>query len=150
MAIRFTVPPLTRVLLVSTILLSIIYGFVKYNLWMSFKDESRPDQYQSVPWITIVPTGSLYYPWVFVTATLVEGNIFTLIIAVNTIFHGGKYLERAWGSKDFGKFLLVVSIVPNLTTVLLYTLWFMLTGQTELAYDRPCQLQLILLSLTVG
>lgn len=101
---------------------------------MSFKDESRPDQYQSVPYLTIVPSLSIFYPWVFVIATLVEGNIFTLLIALNTIFHGGKYLERAWGSKDFGKFLLVVTTIPNLTTVLLYTLWFMLTGHTEMAY----------------
>lgn len=134
MAIRFTVPPITRALLASTLLLSILYAFVKYQTWMSFADESRPDQYQAVPWLTIVPSRSIYYPWVFALATLVEGNIFTLLIAVNTIFHGGKYLERAWGSKDFGKFLLVVSIVPNVTTVILYFIWFMLTGHTELAY----------------
>ena len=66
-------------------------------------------------WLTLTP--HIYYPWTLLTATLAEHNFITLGIAVATVFYGGKYLERAWGSRELGEFLLVVVIVSNLCTL---------------------------------
>lgn len=51
-----------------------------------------------------------------------------MAITLATLFYGGKYLERAWGSAEFGKFLLVVSIVPNFLAFVVYIAWFAVTG----------------------
>ena len=66
-------------------------------------------------WLTLTPR--IYYPWTLFTATLAERNFITLGIAVATAFYGGKYLERAWGAKELGKFLLVVVVISNLCTL---------------------------------
>jgi hypothetical protein len=58
----------------------------------------------------------------------ISAQIFTLAITLATLFYGGKYLERAWGSAEFGKFLLVVSLVPNFLAFVVYIVWFAVTG----------------------
>ena len=131
---RFNIPPLTRACLIASICLSVLYGVVKYNQLIQPPADDTPHLGATVPSLTIVPGLSIVYPWVFVIATLVEANIFTLAITLSTLFYGGKYLERAWGSKEFGKFLLVVSVVPNFVAFTLFNLWFVLTGSTYFTY----------------
>ena len=80
-------------------------------------------------WIALTPQLSIFYPWVYITSTLAERNIITLLIAIATILYGGKYLERAWGSAEFGKFLLVVILVPNVVATILYVLLYVITRQ---------------------
>lgn len=136
---RFNIPPLTRACLISSVTLSVLYGVLKYNQLMSGAPaEAAPPQLAySIPSLTIIPSLSIVYPWVFAIATLVEANIFTLAITLSTLFYGGKYLERAWGSAEFGKFLLVVSVVPNFVTFTIFNLWYVLTGSTRFAYEKP-------------
>lgn len=94
-------------------------------------NEAPTQQAVLVPFLAIVPGMSIVFPWVFVFATLVESNIFTLAITLTTLFYGGKYLERAWGSKEFGKFLLAVGVVSNLVAYFTYIIWFALTGNVS-------------------
>ncbi|KAI0025106.1 eukaryotic integral membrane protein-domain-containing protein [Xylariomycetidae sp. FL0641] len=103
---RLNIPPVTRILLVVLLLQSVLSAAVRYRHWTAHSEIV-------VEWLTLIPYLSLFYPWTFVTTTLVENNIFTLAIAGLTIYHGGRYLERAWSSREFAKFLLVVSLVPN-------------------------------------
>jgi membrane associated rhomboid family serine protease len=63
-----------------------------------------------------------------VTSAFAEENILTILIGGATIYYGGKYLERAWGSSDFGKFMLVVTAIPNLAAGLLYILAYAASG----------------------
>ncbi|KAI9834884.1 MAG: hypothetical protein M1819_002792 [Sarea resinae] len=118
MAPRINIPPLTRILLVVLVTQSILNMAIRYRYWADGIVN---------PYLTIVPNLSLFYPWVFVTATLVEQNVFTLLITGATIFYGGKYLERAWSSSELGKFLLIVTLVSNVFTATTYLLWFALT-----------------------
>ena len=67
-----------------------------------------------VPYLVLVPSLSLLYPWTFLTTTLVENNVFTLGISGVTIYYGGRYLERAWTSQEFAKFLVISALIPNL------------------------------------
>ena len=101
MQLLINVPPLTRILLVVLVALSILYNAIRYNQWIN-----------SVPYL-VIQRGIDFHPWVFLTATLIEQNIVTLLIAAATILYGGKYLERAWSSAELGKFLLVVSLISN-------------------------------------
>ena len=57
-----------------------------------------------------------------------EQNVVTLLVNGATIFFGGKYLERAWGSKEFGRVVLVATLIPNLTAVPLYIAWGAIMG----------------------
>lgn len=100
--------------------------------------DSSSDEYFTVPFLTVVPALSIVFPWTFLTATFVEQNIFTLFITLATIFYGGKYLERAWGSAEFGKFLLVISLVPNFLTFCFYIAWFAITGNVVRSFTTIC------------
>ncbi|KAI9833416.1 MAG: hypothetical protein M1826_007514 [Phylliscum demangeonii] len=133
MAPRFNIPPLTRLLLAALLILSFLTGALRYRQWArKGVDGQRPDDTPAsailVPYLTIVPQLSLFYPWVLLTSTLVESNLFGLVITLVTIFYGGRYLERAWSSAEFGKFLLIVSIVSNVVASAIYVAWYAVTG----------------------
>jgi hypothetical protein len=80
-----------------------------------------------VPYLTIVPGQSIIYPWVFLLATAVEENLLGLLVTGLTVFYGGRYLERAWGSTEFTKFILFVSMIPNVLSFLLYVFGYVLS-----------------------
>lgn len=133
---RVNIPPLTRGCLVACIFLTVLTGALRYREWMSH-DTHPPDsgsQQYTIPYLTVVPALSLVFPWTFLTATLVEQNIFDFLATMGILLWGGKYLERAWGSAEFGKFLLVVALVPNIAAFFIYILWFALTGNIERSY----------------
>lgn len=121
---RLNIPPLTRILLVLLLSQSILSFAIRYQQWV-------PESDIVVPYIALVPQLSLIYPWTFLTTTLVENNVFTLGIAGVTIFYGGRYLERAWTSAEFAKFLIVASLTPNLISFLTLVFLFSLTGDTS-------------------
>jgi membrane associated rhomboid family serine protease len=125
MAFRINIPPITRGILLCQVVLSLLYNIARYSQidFQSLNDAGP----LYVPYLTLVPSLSVWYPWVFVTTTFVEQNIFTLLINLATVFYGGKYLERAWSSAEFVKFILVVSTITNVVAFLIYVLWTPLT-----------------------
>lgn len=134
MPLRINIPPLTRLVLVLLLALSLLTGVIRYTQWARRfgdgkhnDDNTRPSAIL-IPYLTIVPQLSLFYPWVFVTATLVEQNIFGLVVTLATVFYGGRYLERAWSSAGLAKFLVVVSLIPNVFSFALYIAWYAITG----------------------
>ncbi|POS71992.1 rhomboid family protein [Diaporthe helianthi] len=103
---RINIPPVTRILLITLGLQSILSAAIRYKQWTANSEIV-------IPYLNLIPQLSLIYPWTFLTTTLVESNVFTLAIAAVTLYHGGRYLERAWSSKEFAKFLLVTALIPN-------------------------------------
>lgn len=83
--------------------------------------------------LVLVPQRALFQPWVYFTATFAESNIITLLPAGFTIFYGGKYLERAWESREFGKFVLLVTLISNFVASLLYVALFAITREDDSA-----------------
>lgn len=79
-------------------------------------------------YVLLRPSQGLVFPWTFLTTTLGEDNIFTFGISGVTIYYGGKYLERAWSSLEFVKFLLVVTLIPNILCVANLVTLFAITG----------------------
>ncbi|KAL8811002.1 MAG: hypothetical protein Q9223_001989 [Gallowayella weberi] len=119
---RVNIPPLTRVLLALLIAFSLSYQTLRYGL-----------DYTAGHYLALVPQWSIFAPWVYFTATYSEQNIVTIAIAGATILYGGKYLERAWGSMEYGKFILLVTLLPNFVASLIYVFLFAITQNDSLA-----------------
>ena len=66
-ALIASVPPATRWFTAATAALSILY------LFLEWKDPNP------VPYLTLIPGSSLFYPWTFVTSALVETTIFEVL-----------------------------------------------------------------------
>ena len=118
---RINIPPVTRVVLVVLVVQSLLNAAIRYRQWTSGSNIV-------IPYLTFVPQLSLIYPWTLLTTTLVENNVFTLAISALTVYHGGRYLERAWSSAELAKFIVVVSLIPNLLSFATFVFLFVLTG----------------------
>lgn len=133
---RINLPPLTRGILAALVLLTLLnFGLRPNANWVEKVEKPIIGVGNGVPWLTIVPRLSVpWYPWVFALATVVEQNLLGLITTGLTVLYGGRYLERAWGSHEFTKFMLFVAVIPNLLTYLLYVLGYLLMRKDFLMY----------------
>lgn len=128
-SLRINLPPLTRSLLLALLTLSLLNASLRYRQWAATAStEGNKWASLSVPYLTIVPAQSTYYPYVLLTAALIEQNIFSFSASALTLLYGGRYLERAWTSPEFAKFILFVTVIPNLLSFLVYSLWYALGG----------------------
>lgn len=121
------IPPVTRAVLIGLVFQSFLSAAIRYRQWT---ENSRI----VIPYLTLVPQLSLVYPWTFLTSALVEYNIFTLAMSGLTLYHGGRYLERAWSSADLAKFLVLAALVPNVLTFLVMIFFFALTRNESWTY----------------
>ncbi|KAK1782991.1 eukaryotic integral membrane protein-domain-containing protein [Copromyces sp. CBS 386.78] len=117
---RINLPPVTRISLFALGLQSVLSAAIRYRQWTAHSEIV-------IPYLNLIPQLSLVYPWTFVTTTLVESNIFNFSIAALTLYHGGRYLERAWSSRELAKFLLVTSLIPNALCFATLILFFTFT-----------------------
>lgn len=122
---RINIPPLTRILLVVLLVVASIYQITR------FANSTAADDWD---FLGLIPQRSVFYPWVFFTATFAERNVLTLVIAGGTVLYGGRYLERAWDTREFAKFVLVVTVLPNLAASLIYILWFAISRNDSHMY----------------
>jgi len=137
MAPRINIPPLTRSTLLALVALTVLNGVVYSDRLLDSNGEQLVTRVgNGAPYLSIVPGASIKYPWVFLTATLVEQNIVGLLITGLTLFYGGRYLERAWGSKEYAKSMLFISMIPNILTFGVYVLWFALTKHESALYVK--------------
>ncbi|OBT69695.1 hypothetical protein VE03_00753 [Pseudogymnoascus sp. 23342-1-I1] len=119
MAIRLNLPPITRSLLLLLLFQSLLSAAIRF--------QSPPDEVL-IPYLTLIPSMSLIYPWTFLTSTFVESNVLSLAISGLTIWHGGRYLERAWTSREFAKFVAMVALVPNVYAFASLVVMYAITG----------------------
>ena len=131
MALRLNIPPVTRALLVILVAVSFLYNLARWKQHVDSTTATDPAATARVPYLALVPARSIFYPWTFLTATFVEQNVLTLLINGAAIFFGGRYLERAWGSKEFGKIVLLTSVLPNVLMVPIYIVWGEIMGNTS-------------------
>ncbi|CAI2163528.1 5325_t:CDS:2 [Funneliformis geosporum] len=78
--------------------------------------------------LAVVPNSALWECWTFITASFYETNLTSFIGSVLTILGIGKYLERAWGSRDFLIFIAIVMIGTNISVFLTYLCEYAITG----------------------
>ncbi|GIZ39609.1 hypothetical protein CKM354_000298800 [Cercospora kikuchii] len=145
---RINLPPVTRAVLLLLIAASSLNAVIRTTKWrQSLDSTSSAANYLSsprwaVPYLVCVPTTSLRYPWTVLTAALVENNVVSLVISSAVVFFGGRYLERAWGTHDFAKFIIVVTLIPNVITFILYAIWHAFVTAPE--YPTPLNGQVAL------
>ncbi|KAK5110206.1 hypothetical protein LTR62_006202 [Meristemomyces frigidus] len=149
MAPRINLPPGTRVLLLANILLSALNATLRLTRWRDSLATLTPTQLATtpsnylsspqwaIPFLAIVPVYSIRYPWTFLTAALVENNVLSLAISATVLWFGGRYLERAWGSREFGKFVGFVAVIPNVLAFAIYAAWHVVVGTPE--FPTPIQ-----------
>jgi membrane associated rhomboid family serine protease len=121
-------PDVTKGLLGALLVTNVIYNGIRlsYPVGAGFR-------LQEVPYLALVPSQVLYYPWTLATTTFVEQNLIGLLISLATILFGGRYFERAWGSKGFAMTVLVTSLIPNIAIVPTYYIWGAIMGNTTRA-----------------
>ncbi|KAI2989060.1 hypothetical protein CBS147344_3389 [Aspergillus niger] len=136
MAPRVNIPPATRICLISLLTLSLLYNIARWRQLDT--TPGAPAITPIIPYLTLVPSQFLFYPWTLLTATLVEQNIFTVLLNAATLFYGGKYLERAWGSREFAKFILAIAVIPNVTIVPLHILGAALKSGSSSGLTQIC------------
>ena len=128
---RVNLPPLTRSLLVTLIIFTLLNAIIapEYTALGPFTRTGH-----GTPYISIIPGASWRYPWTFATATFVEQNVFGLIVSGLTLFYGGRYLERAWSSAEYAKFIVIVGMIPNLLCFALYIFLFAISKSEKALY----------------
>lgn len=117
-------PPLSQALIALLFVISLVHQVLRV---------ARSSSPSNSDFLVLVPQRALFQPWVYFTATFAEPNIITLLPAGFTVFYGGKYLERAWESREFGKFVLVVTLISNFVASLLYVALFAITRDDDSA-----------------
>lgn len=127
------VPPITRLSILSLTFCSLLVFILRLNTYYKLLAIAQAPQIQPenddrpvpkpalpiyediiVPYITLIPSLSLFYPWVLLTTTFVETTITGFFSTGATLFYGGKYCERVWSSKELARFLVIVSVVTNI------------------------------------
>jgi membrane associated rhomboid family serine protease len=131
------IPDVTKGLLAATLSISVIYVSLRVadGSFGRSSDLKRPSS--RVPYLALVPSQVLYYPWTLFTTTFVEQDVINFLVNTVTIVLGGRYFERAWGSKGLAMTILVTSLIPNVLIVFLYIAWGALTGNSDRA-NTPC------------
>lgn len=127
MPARINIPPVTRALLGALLFQSLLSAAIRYRQWTEHSSIV-------IPYLTLVPQLSIVYPWTLLSTTLVEGNIFTLAVGVMTLYHGGRYLERAWSSAELAKFVAISAVIPNALTFLVMVIFFTLSRNESWTY----------------
>ncbi|KAJ5082883.1 hypothetical protein N7532_011926 [Penicillium argentinense] len=136
MPLRVNVPPATRVFLVSLLAFSFLFNIAR---WRQLDTSAgSPQTTPIIPYLTLVPSLFYKYPWTLLVSTFVEQNIFTVLLNAATIFYGGKYLERAWGSREFSKFVAAVALIPNVVIVPIYLIWAAAGGSSSRSLTQIC------------
>ncbi|KAK6908389.1 hypothetical protein L486_01957 [Kwoniella mangroviensis CBS 10435] len=130
-----SIPLGTRLITLTIILLSVIGQGLSY---LALDNSPEPGAWGSqVPWLVLVPGKSIWYPWTFLTAGLVELGLFGLTISVISIPLACRYLERVWGIRELIKFSIITIVGSNIIAFgFSWLMWFVL-GQQDALYGLP-------------
>ncbi|KAK4509023.1 uncharacterized protein ATC70_007372 [Mucor velutinosus] len=127
------VPSLTKALVSTVLCLSIASYIYIYRLQLDADPDTTPLSIS--PFIGLLPGFAMYAPWTFLTAAFYESNIVTLSISVVILLFCGKYLERAWGSRELLKFILITAVLSNVVTWFGILLSYYISGDDKFLYQ---------------
>ncbi|KZT30828.1 eukaryotic integral membrane protein [Neolentinus lepideus HHB14362 ss-1] len=115
-------PPVTRAFTAATVLCSGLY------FWLSWRNN---DAY-SAPYLTLIPGASIFYPWTFLTAGLVETSVIELAVTLLVVPASLRYMERLWGGAETAKFIAVSIAIPNVISFTFNWIEFIATRNADL------------------
>ncbi|KIL71680.1 hypothetical protein M378DRAFT_65232 [Amanita muscaria Koide BX008] len=127
LSLLLSVPPFTRAFTATTIVFSSLHGW----LWWTGKAQ------EFAPYLLMVPGSSLFRPWTFVTAALIETSAIGFITTIIFVPASLKYLERLWGSIELVKFVVVSVTISNIITFGVNWIEYFITSNADLfLYDK--------------
>lgn len=132
-AIIANVPSLTKALVSAVLGCSLAAYVYIYRLQVDADPETVI--LSICPFIGLLPGFVMYAPWTFLTAAFYESNIITLSISVVILLFCGKYLERAWGSKELLKFIIITAVLSNVVTWFGILISYYLSGDDKFLYN---------------
>ncbi|KAG4300887.1 hypothetical protein PCK1_002964 [Pneumocystis canis] len=109
-------PLITRLSIFLTTILFFIHISLKFLINLLNPLLFLKEEYSELPFMVIIPGTSYLYIWTFFIAAFIENNFFTLILLLGLLYYGGRYLEKSWGSRSLIKFILIITIIPNILT----------------------------------
>ncbi|CAG8580378.1 801_t:CDS:2, partial [Dentiscutata erythropus] len=124
------VPPTVKTLTFSIVFVSALGALKRFHRWTE-----NPFATNVLPNFALVPGHAIQNFWTFFTAGFLETNPASLIGSIIAMVACGKYLERAWGSKDFLKFVGIILIGVTLSTYFTYLLEYVITGDEHYLYE---------------
>ncbi|KAI8992669.1 eukaryotic integral membrane protein-domain-containing protein [Pilobolus umbonatus] len=127
------VPPVTRTLFFTTLFISIAAYISIYRVQLAADPDTTP--LPICPFLGLIPGFVIYSPWTFVTALFYESNSIKLIFSCVVLLFCGKYLERAWGSRELIKFIGIVGVLTNVITWLAMLLTYHISGNESYLYE---------------
>ncbi|KAF9389072.1 hypothetical protein CPB97_012035 [Podila verticillata] len=124
------VPPLTKSISTAMTVMSSL-GFA-----LRFRDLTSDADAEGTltQLIAMVPVSAPYHPWTFATAPFYERSVLQFIINSAILLGCGKYLERAWGSREFFKYLAVTSVGSMLALYITCLFEYTVRGNEDLLY----------------
>lgn len=146
-----SLPPFTKICIGVFITLSILTSFLRYTEYTrqyadATKPKIQPDtdehplpetvypQYKDiiVPYLMLVPSLSIIYPWVVLTTSMIEQSLTGFIVTGAAILYGGKYCERVWNTQEFAKFMAIQCVIPPIITSFSLVTLYAVTGNEQL------------------
>lgn len=95
--------------------------------------EEVPDVEKFLPLLTFIPgkTPVISYPWVLVSSTLIEREIALLILVPLVVLVFGSYVEKIWGLREYMRYLVIISVLPNVSLYFYYETKSILLSETK-------------------
>jgi hypothetical protein len=75
------IPPVTKATLVASFLLSLLCAALRYRVFATStapSPDAITEEQLAVPFLTLIPSTSWIFPWTFLTASFVHGNILSV------------------------------------------------------------------------
>ncbi|KAI9241851.1 MAG: eukaryotic integral membrane protein-domain-containing protein [Podila humilis] len=85
--------------------------------------------------LAMVPISSPYRFWTFATAALFERSIIQFALNTSILLGCGKYLERAWGSREFFKFVAITSVGTMVGVYITCLLEYLVRRNEDILFD---------------
>ncbi|KAK3835940.1 MAG: eukaryotic integral membrane protein-domain-containing protein [Linnemannia elongata] len=88
-----------------------------------------------LPLVALVPVSAPFRFWTFATASFFERNIIMYVINTFILLGCGKYLERAWGSRELFKYLSITGVGTMLGIYFTCLFEYIVRNNDALLYD---------------
>ncbi|KAH9858013.1 DUF1751-domain-containing protein [Lenzites betulinus] len=129
-----SIPLATRVITAATIVLSLVYYFLRWS----------GNEVTALSWLVLIPGSSIFYPWTLLTSAFIETTVVELAFTLITIPPSLRYLERLWGAVETAKFVAVTITVSNIIAFGLNWLEYMVLGYPSILYEQAYHGQMAL------
>ncbi|KAF9933020.1 hypothetical protein FBU30_006695 [Linnemannia zychae] len=137
------VPPLTKSVSTAMTIMTLFGLLVRIRdliIMASNGDDSEGDgssvsETDFISLVALVPVSAPYHIWTFATASFFERNIIMYVINTFILLGCGKYLERAWGSRELFKYLCITSVGTMLGIYFTCLFEYLVRSNDGLLYD---------------